>query len=266
MTWKQLPAAPVAFVVAALCTSPAAALDAGEVVGRMVDAHGGMAPFDAAPSVTFSDEWNRPGSDEGRRSVVQVEQGTRRAILEFPAMNATIAWNGKEAWSVNWSGAPPRFLALLDYYFVCLPWMAQDPGVVLHEPGGAKLWDDPVEYVTVRMTFGQGVGDTPDDYYVLYIDPQSHRLHACEYVVTYPGLVPEGMEHTPAHILVYDTYETVDHLVVPTHFTIYGKDHSVYAACTVSDWSFKKPFDASRLEMPVGAVVDHSMDSAEDAR
>ncbi len=48
-----------------------------------------------------------------------------------------------------------------------LPWLAADPGVNLNEPGTGRLWDDPIEYITVKMTYEQGMGDTPDDYYTL---------------------------------------------------------------------------------------------------
>jgi hypothetical protein len=235
---------------------------ARQVVERMVAAHGGMEAWTEAPSVTFTDTWTRPGAPGARTSTVQVEQGRRRAVLEFPDMNATVGWDGEKAWSVNWSGGPPRFLALLNYYFVCLPWLVEDPGVVLHEPQTRTLWDDPTEYIAIRVTYEPGVGDTPDDYYILFIDPQTYRLHGCEYVVTYPGLVPEGMEHTPPHILIYESLTTVDGLVVPTQFTVYNKgdEKSVYARCAIRDWSFREPFDPTRVKMPEGAVVDESLE------
>lgn len=238
--------------------------DAARIVDRMIEAHGGMEPWNEAPSATFTDEWGRPGADGGRMSIVQVEQGRRRAVLEFPEMNATIGWDGEKAWSVNWEGGPPRFLALLNYYFVCLPWLVKDPGVVLHEPTTRVLWDDPTEYIAVEVTYEPGVGDTPDDYYILFIHPDTWMLHGCEYIVTYPTLVPEGMEHTPPHILIYDARATVDGLTVPTHFTIYNKseEKSVYATCEIGGWSFSSPFDPARVEMPASAVVDESLPEA----
>jgi hypothetical protein len=232
---------------------------AAGVVDAMIAAHGGMAAWKDAPTVSFTDTWYTGGSTEGRTARVMVEQGPRRAVIDMAGSDARMAWDGTRAWSVNWtSPVPPRFLALLDYYFLNLPWLVKDPGVILGEPGTGTLWDDPTEYTTVRVTFEPGTGDTPDDYYVLYIDPGTRRLAACEYIVTYADLLPPGVEHTPPHILVYDEFETVDGLVVPTRFTIYLEDHTVYARCDVTDWSFSKPFDPSRLEMPAGGKVDSS--------
>ncbi len=228
-----------------------------EIISKMIEAHGGMEKWRSAPAVSFEDHFTRPGEKEGSVSQVTVEQGRRRAYLDFPKTNARITWDGKRAWSENWKEqTPPRFLALLNYYFLNLPWLTMDQGVNLTEPEKVKLWDDPTEYITVKVTFDAGVGDTPEDYYLLYIDPKTYRLKATEYIVTYASLLPPDAKSTPPHILVYDTFTTVDGLVVPSKYSIYEKDRKPYAACEIRNWSFKKPFDTSRMTMPPGAVVD----------
>lgn len=224
-------------------------------VQKMIEAHGGLEAWRSAPTVSFTDEWSG-----GRATRVTVEQTSRRAYLEVPGTEARIAWDGEKAWSENWTmSAPPRFLVGLNYYFLNLPWLTMDPGVQLADEGRVSLGDDPTAYHAVRMTFASGVGDTPDDYYLLYIDPQTWRLHGCEYIVTYRAVLPEGVDATPPHDLLFEEFETVDGLVVPTRFTIYEKDGSVYAACSIRDWSFREPFDESRLVMPEGAVIDESL-------
>jgi hypothetical protein len=62
----------------------------------------------------------------------------------------------------------------------------------------------------------------------------------------------------PEHILVYEDFATVDGLVVPTRYTIFATDHTPLAMCSIRDWSFGKPFDAARMTMPEGAIVDES--------
>lgn len=250
------------FLLTLTLSAPADAGDsraAAEVVESMIAAHGGMERWAAAPAVSFEDEFKQGAATSGAVSRVTVEQGPRRAYIDFPGTDTYLAWDGEKAWSENWAAPmPPRFLALLNFYFLNLPWLALDPGVHLGEPGTARLWDDPTEYVTVKMTFGEGVGDTPDDYYVLYIHPETRRLAATEYTVTYDALLPEGVDSTPPHILVFDRHETVDGLVVPTHYTIYELDRSVYGSCDVRDWSFTRGFDTARMSMPEGAALDTS--------
>ena len=140
-----------------------------EIVEQMIEAHGGLEEWRSAPTVSFEDSF-RPPDGSPIVSRVTVEQGSRRAYLDFPEMGARIAWDGEKAWSENWQGPfPPRFFALLSYYFLNLPWLAADAGVNLSDPGAGRLWDDLIEYITVKMTFEPGVGDTPDDYYILSV-------------------------------------------------------------------------------------------------
>lgn len=235
--------------------------EARQIVKKMIVAHGGLERWKSAPTVSFEDRLLTPGASSPLVSRVTVEQGRRRAYLDYPDSGMRLGWDGERAWSENWTHPyPPRFMALLNYYFANLPWLTMDSGVRLGEPGTARLWDDPTEYATIRMTFEEGVGDTPDDYYLLYIHPTTHQLKAVEYVVTYAAILPEGVKASPPNVVVYETYGKVDGLTVPTRYTIYAKkDRSVQVAWEIRDWSFSKPFDTARLMMPEGAVVDKSL-------
>ena len=87
---------------------------------------------------------------------------------------------------------------------------------------------------------------------------EQSNCHLREYIVTYASIFPSRVAATPSRILVYEEFATVDGLVVPTRYSIYEKNHSLYAACKIRDWSFNKPFDAARMTMPAGAVIDIS--------
>ncbi len=252
--------AALSILVALVFASPsaAAAMSAQQIVDAMVTAHGGMERWAGAPTVSFEDEFKFGDAEEGGVSRVTVEQGPRRAYLDSPN-GETFVWDGEKAWSQSLQGGyPPRFLVLLNYHFLNLPWLAKDPGVQFGEPGTARLWDDPTDYLTVKITYGEGVGDTPGDYYLLYIHPETHRLAATEYIVTYRAILPEGVTASSPNTLVYDDFATTSGLTVPTAYSIYEPDQTLYATCDIRDWSFEKPFDASRMVMPEGAVVDES--------
>lgn len=239
--------------------TPPADQNAEMLVQAMVEAHGGYEKWNAAPTVSFEDHFLPAGAPSAMVSQVTVEQGRRRSYIDFPGSQMQMAWDGERAWSENWaSPLPPRFLAQLNYYFLNLPWLAKDPGVRLTAGGTDRIFDDPTEYLTVKMTFEPGVGDTPDDYYILYIHPTTHRLKACKYIVTYATLLPEGTKVSPEHLLVFDEFTTTNGLVVPTKYTIYQEDRSVYASCTIENWSFTKTFDAVRMIKSPDAELDES--------
>lgn len=116
-----------------------------------------------------------------------------------------------------------------------------------------------MDYLAVRMTFHEGIGDSPRDYYLLFVHPQTHRLRATEYVSTYAGVMPPGLKAAPPNRVLYEEHVTVSGLLVPTRYEFFVKEgHKPLATVRVREWSFSKPFDASRLTMPPGGVVDTS--------
>lgn len=263
MTTRLLVFLSLALITTFACSTPAPEgtppTTGREVVERMIEAHGGLEKWRTAPTVSYKASLLLPGAPTPMVSQGTVEQQTRRAYLEFPAMGARISWDGTKAWSENWQAPfPPRFYALHSYFFMNLPWLAADPGVNLSEPGTGRLWDDPTEYITVKMTYEPGVGDTPDDSYILFIDPTSYRLKANEFVVTYADLLPPDAEASPPFLLVYEEFTTVGGLTVPTKASIYPKDRSAQGSYEWRNWSFNKPFDEARMLMPENAVVDTS--------
>lgn len=228
-----------------------------EIVEAMVDAHGGIYKWRNAPAISFEDEFKPHGQQVGVISHVFVEQGRRRAYLDYPQTHSTIVWDGERAWSTNWQmGTPPRFIARVNYYFTNLMFLTQDPGVNLEYKGTARLFDEPTEFLTVRMTFDPGVGDTPNDTYLLYIHPETKELRGCNYTVTYSSLLRGGARALPEKLLTYDEYANIQGLNLPVHYTIYNMDGSKYAECEFRDWSLSLPFDESRMEMPADAVID----------
>ena len=182
---------------------PTAGTETRKILDAMVEAHGGLEAWSSVPTVSFECRFLPAAAPSPIIAREMVEQGSRHAYIDYPGTEMRLAWDGERAWSEDWNGPyPPRFKAILDYYLLNLPWLTMDPGVILGDPETGKLWDDPTEYVTIRMTFEPGVGDTPDDYYVLYVDPTTHLLKACRYIVTYAGVLPEGVESTPERIFV----------------------------------------------------------------
>ena len=225
--------------------------DVPRIVLDMIEAHGGMVQWRSAETVSFETEFAAPGGLP-TRSRIMVDQRTRRAYIDFPGTEISLAWDGRKAWGVNWdSPMPPRFMARMDYYFANLPWLTMDPGVRLDPKGTGQLAADSTEYAIVMMTFEPGTGDGPDDYYRLYIDPATKRLRG----FAYRGMVPPGMRSAPEHVVTYDSLTTVEGLVVPAAYTIHEND-AVYATCSIRNWTFGAPFDEARMTMPDSAVVD----------
>ena len=239
------------------------------VIEKMIEAHGGLEPWRSCPAVSFNSHLKVNFGDDNWVDFweeVEVEQGSRRACAVLPNADGTkgmIAFDGEKAWSAgNLQGiakAPARFSAWRNFYLFNIPWLTQDAGVILGEPGEGKLPNDAQTYITVEMTFKEGTGDTPKDRYVLYIDPETYQLKASEYGMTFSSMLPEGVESSPRSVFVWDKRSTVDGLVVLTGYNVFWTQSGDLAvAGEVSNWSFRKPFDESRMQMPVDGNIDSS--------
>jgi hypothetical protein len=243
---------------------------AREVIEKMVDAHGGMDRFREASAVQFAcrfkvhfggDNWV-PFSGK-----VTADPRTRHVyatLLNPDGTQGRIAYDGRKAWSAGslqgLGRAPARMTAWRDLYLYALPFMTQDDGVRFGEPKREKMPIGDVDCIAIRMTFDAGAGDTPKDWYVLYVDPATSRLRAAQYVMTYTALMQDGAKSSPPSVFVWEKTATVNGLVVPTQYTVHwAGDRSVAVKeGVIEDWAFDGAFDRSQLVMPADGTPDLS--------
>lgn len=130
---------------------------------------------------------------------------------------ASVIWDGETAWVTPADAEFPRarFHVLTWPYFLAAPMKLRDPGTHL-ELLGAKQVETKL-YDAARLTFDEDVGDTPEDWYIVYREPQTHRLEAMAYVVTY-GTTPEEANEEP-HAIVFSDFQDVEGVAIPTTWT-----------------------------------------------
>jgi hypothetical protein len=123
-------------------------------------------------------------------------------------------WDGETAWVSPADAEMPqaRFHVLTWPYFFAVPFKLRDPGTHLEDLGELPFRDTALP--AARLTFDGAVGDTPDDWYVLYRDAATSRLAGMGYVVTY-GRSLEEAEAEP-HAISYGDFVDVDGVQVPT--------------------------------------------------
>jgi len=147
-----------------------------------------------------------------------------------------------------------------NFYLFNVPWLTQDSGVILGEPGKATIPNDTKEYITIPMNFEGDTGDTPGDTYVLYIDPDTYRLKATEYGMTFKSMLPEGTKTSPHSVFVWEETARVDGLVVLTSYNVYWKENGgLVTVGDVSNWAFDRPFDEAKMKMPADGTPDGSV-------
>ena len=249
------------------------ASEGGRIVLSAIEAHGGLEAWYAAPTSSYAWEYSNLGSNMRFQSFLVADNATRRVYHELRTygtpeavaeVSGRFAWDGEEAWisPAALENPNPRFWATTGYYFQSIPFVMADPGIRFLVRSDESLGGVPHE--RVMAYFDAGVGDSPGDTYTLYIHPETRRVGAVLYTVTYgeayePG--PGAPEPTTSgNLLHYLDYVTVDGLTVPTRFRGYtyrdGVQGDLRNEAWASEISFRRPFDESRLEMPPDARIE----------
>ncbi|MCP9201143.1 hypothetical protein MKO06_14590 [Gramella sp. GC03-9] len=111
-----------------------------------------------------------------------------------------------------------RFDIFTWQYFFAMPFKLTDPGTVWDQPKKQIL--DSLEYDAARLSFESSIGDSPDDWYVVYQDPETSRLKAAAYIVTFSKDQDEA-EKNP-HAIVYSDYKMVDGVAFATKWSFHN--------------------------------------------
>lgn len=173
---------------------------------QVLDAHGGLErwremrqlEFDLYSDTTFVDH--------------QVIDLYNRKVLISNDLY-TIGYNGDEVWYTGKENAFPggsaRFYHNLQFYFFALPFVFADPGVI-HEVLEPRTFQGK-EYEVMRFTYENEVGDSPEDEYIIYINPDIKQMELLLYTVTYFT----GEDDDGYGARLYSQWQQVNGLLVP---------------------------------------------------
>ncbi|MEQ8763336.1 MAG: hypothetical protein RL885_05375 [Planctomycetota bacterium] len=187
------------------------------------------------------------------------EPSTGRARIDLDE-GGRLVFDGERAWSVGTGQAVypmTRFHLLTWPYFFSAPWKLSDPGTLMSPIDERPLQGERLP--SARMTFVTGTGDTPDDWYVVFADPETNALRALAYIVTY-GQPLERANEEP-HVATYEEYAQVGGLMVPSsiRFWNWNENAGVQGApigkATFADIEFRSAREGF-FDVPESAVED----------
>ncbi|RXG25940.1 hypothetical protein [Leeuwenhoekiella marinoflava] len=148
----------------------------------------------------------------------------------------------KEANSAN-----ARFDIFTWAYFFAFPYKLADPGTHLTPLETPEL--DGSQYESFKLTFESGTGDSPDDWYVGYLN-NDHTIHAAGYIVTFGNKPIEKAESSP-HAIVYSNYKEINGIPIATTWDFYNWSQSAglfgepIGHAILSNLKFTKASDSS---------------------
>ena len=243
-------------VVISLCASPAALAQ----IDRSVAAHGGLQKWQSYASVEYDLVYERPSGEKRDHQLFDLR--TRDGLIT--ADEYTLGASKGDVWIKPRLDAlgptPPRFYMWTPFYFFGMPFVFADPGVK-REPLGRKTFQG-AEYDVVKITYEAGTGDSPDDFYISYIDPASGRLKLAVYIVTYPSLRKgKPMEELEEHAIVFEEWQEANGLTVPRSAAYFDWKNETIEGEPLGRLRFANvqfsttPPDASKFTKPADAVV-----------
>ncbi|GGX10973.1 hypothetical protein [Aquimarina muelleri] len=157
---------------------PDRSADFPEDITAVFKAHGGILAFDQMNTLVF-EKVNPEGNE---KHITDLK--TRRARIETDKF--VLGFDGKEAWIVQDSTyfeRDPRFYHNLMFYFYTMPFVLGDQGISYQKSDDLKV--DGISYPGYKISYGDGVGDSPKDNYFLYYDKASKKMKFLGYTVTF---------------------------------------------------------------------------------
>ncbi len=236
--------------------------EAGKLLWRSIEFHGGLARWYSNGPLYFRFTYKPLNGHPTRDTYQTVDTWSARARHRLADdTSVEFGWDGEKAWVSPAHAEPmkhPRFWSLTPYYFVAMPFVLADPGVHLKKLGSAQLHGRPHD--VLKATFGADVGDSPGDYYIIYLDAQTGRFAGLRYVVSYPGFFPNG-GHSPEHLMVYRGEQTTDGITFAKGMSTYTFDAAAnkrgehITEVSVTDIGFRPDTPDAYFDVPENARV-----------
>ena len=243
--------------------------EAGQLIWQAIEAAGGLERWYANGPIHFRFRYAPIAGRDPIDTSQTVDTWRSRAVhtvTDNPVMS--FGWDGTQAWSLTGGqelGVNARFWALTPYYFIGVPFVLADEGVNLAHEGEIDL--EGSTYDLVRATFDEGTGDAPDDYYVVLIEKETHRIGGVRYVVSYQAFFPTG-GHTAEKVMFYDGSQTIDGIRLPETFRTFrwgstgepgfeipGAEGARLTDSTLSDVEFVPELEEGAFSIPDNAEI-----------
>lgn len=196
---QQAPASPEAE------TQQAPARTFPEAMTQVLDAHGGFEKWAKMGTLQY-----QKGEGEGAEKH-SIDLQSRNVRIE--GTGYTIGFDGTDAWlspaEAEFKGSA-RFYHNLYFYFYAMPFVLADPGISYSEV--APLSYEGKDYPGIKISYGDGVGDSPEDNYILYYDPETKQMAWLAYTVTF-----RTQQESDSYSLIrYPEWQAVNGLQLPS--------------------------------------------------
>jgi len=180
-------------------------------INAIFNAHGGVDHWNHMNTLQFKFE-GRAGEEMNTVSLKD-----RRSLIETAGW--AIGNDGTNVWLQNKEaeyGGNARFYHNLFFYFYAMPFVVADEGITYTDVPTTEL--DGVNYEGVKISYGAGVGDSPEDEYIVYYDAETKRMAWLGYTVTFNT----NEKSQDWHFIKYANWNEVNGIILPSALVWYN--------------------------------------------
>lgn len=176
-----------------------------ESISKVFDAHGGIDAWNTMQSHVFEIE------KEGQNEKTTTNLKSRKALID--AETFTIGYDGNDVWlkekdTVTYKGNP-KFYYNLMFYFHAMPFIVGDEGINYEEVDALEFKGK--QYPGIKISYEAGIGESPDDEYIIYYDAETNKMAWLAYTVTFFS----KEKAKKFNLIRYSDWQTVEGLVLP---------------------------------------------------
>ncbi len=141
----------------------------------------------------------------------------------------------------EWGSA--RFDLLTWAYFALAPFKLSDPGTNWETLSNVEV--DGKTFGRGKLTFGENIGDAPEDWYIAYQDKETNLLDGLAYIVTFRRSLEEAVKNP--HAIRYAGYKRINGIPFSTEWTFHnwsqenGFESTPIGKATLSNVEFVDP-------------------------
>lgn len=188
-----------------------------ESISKVFDAHGGLDTWKDMQTLKFT--MSKESGDE----MTLTDLYNRTSLIEMP--KHTIGFDGQEVWlnkkdTASYKGNP-KFYYNLMFYFYAMPFILADDGIVYEDIKSLDFEEK--SYPGIKISYESGVGESPEDEYILYYDSETHKMTWLGYTVTFFSK-EKGKEF---HFIKYSEWQTINGVQLPKTLTWYNYENNL---------------------------------------
>tara|TARA_B100000508_G_C11416076_1_gene255814 strand:+ start:48 stop:836 length:789 start_codon:yes stop_codon:yes gene_type:complete len=188
-----------------------------EAVTKIFDAHGGIDAWNMFESLYY--EIEKPSVNEKYNVALK----SRKSLIDYE--HHQLGFDGENVWLKNLDTVQyksnPKFYYNLMFYFYAMPFVLGDNGI---NYGKAEAMEFEGEtYHGISISYESGIGESPEDEYILYYNPKTFKMEWLAYTVTYFSK-EKGKEF---HFIKYSDWQDVEGLNLPKTLTWYNYENNM---------------------------------------